>query len=272
MIKIIFSEKEITKREFKYKSFDIDSMEDFFHSCFNTTMFGSETILFKRAHQIKDWKFLDKILKEKDVIFEAVCDDKQKVKLKKIFSKYTIEEIKEENRAEKIEQIFGIDKNSALLLDSAIQSEEELNKLEMLFLDRPFDMTLAKSMLVNRENIDIFSCVENLVKKQKSDEYLKLEPLPFIYALASIYKTITKIKILSLNSSNYSSFKSDIYPKFKDVLPHPYYVFKNIKFARKYSLKALYDISNLIIKAERDIRSGASKEVINILVDKISKI
>ena len=149
----------------------------------------------------------------------------------------------------------------------------EIVKLENFFYKRDFDMESAKKLLLSEEEVEVFKSIDELMlgRKRLAIEYSnKGDAMPFLYALSAIFRVMVKIKVLNIKKESYNSFVKT-HQKFKKILPHPYFVFKNIGIANKLSLEEIEEMIMLCLEAESKIRKGELPKDIALL-ELISKI
>jgi len=168
--------------------------------------------------------------------------------------------------AKEIESRIDISSRDAYRLATILNknSQQELEKLENFFYERKFSFEEAEKLLLNREEVEIFKSLEALIlgRRDLALKYaLQSEAMPFIYAMMASLRVIIKIKILDLKSESYDNFMKVTYPKFKKVLPHPYFVFKNLKIANKFPIDKVDRLILKTIEAESSIREGLPPKV-----------
>lgn len=283
MIKIVYGDDsriEKTKSLLKdraFKSFDSENLESFHNECFSQSLFGGQPVLLlKRAENIKDLSFLAKIPKNREVILEAFDEKGEFIKkIKEDVEKIEARLQEKDKIKEIIEKLKANREDAKKLSDIMIDNfHNEIVKLENYFFDKEFNLEEAEKLIISEQNIEIFKALEALLKNNNklSLQYAEKEDaLPFIYAFLAVIKVLVKIKVLDIKKQSYDNFMKKTYPKFKKVLPHPYFVFKNISIASKYSLKELYSILKIISEAEEDIRTGDADKKIALL-NMLSKI
>lgn len=272
MIKIFYGDEKRLKllnnniKTMDYISFE--SIEDLVDESSKKNLFGSNpTLVLRRAEKIKNLSALSKIPKDRDVIIEAEDIDQKfiikfpKIECEKIECRYNTRSV-----ANDLSEKMDIPHDEAYKLASLISSnhEQEIEKLINFFYKKPFSFEDAERLIVQKESVDIFKSLEALIKGNKTLAIQYVEEnkgIPFLYAMMQSLKVILKIKILNLNTQSYNSFMKDTYPKFKKILPHPYFVFKHLYISKRFSKDKISDLIFKTLQAEVDIRQGTPSSI-----------
>lgn len=250
--------------------FHEDTVDNFMKESVSVNIFGANpTLVLKGAEKIKDLSFLSKIPKSRNILIEAYDEKGEFIKR---VSKIELTKIecrrRDIDRVKDLMERLDIDRKDAIQLSRLLKNnyKSELIKLESYFLNSDFNMEDAEKLIVGEEEIAIFQSIEDLFKGkiESTIKYAKSNPpaLPFIYAVNATLKVILKIKLLNLSPESYSKFTKDTYPKFKNILPHPYFVFKNLRLANTISDTKLSHLILECLEAEKKVRKTFPNEAI----------